>query len=207
MLNVALTGNVAAGKSTVLTWFAKWGARIIDADLLVREAQEPGTDTLAAIARRFGKEVLQGDGSLDRAALRGIVLADDQALASLNAIIHPAVKRRRAELAREAADSGEPILINDIPLLFEVLDPTDFDLIVLVDAPVALRRARLISSRGLSENDADRLIASQIPADRKKARSDILIENDGTEDQLRQRTHAAWEQIRQRAVDSPSTPE
>ncbi|MFQ5702588.1 MAG: dephospho-CoA kinase [Gemmatimonadales bacterium] len=206
MLNVALTGNVAAGKSTVLNWFAEWGARIIDADALVREAQQPGTDTMAAIARRFGKQVLKEDGSLDRAALRGIVLADDKALASLNAIIHPAVRRQRADLAREAADGGVHILVNDIPLLFEVLDPRDFDLVVLVDAPTEVRRRRLMELRGLSEDDTDRLIASQMPAELKRPRSDLIIENDGTEEQLRERALAAWEQIQQRAVDSQSAP-
>ncbi|MEJ2239804.1 MAG: dephospho-CoA kinase [Gemmatimonadales bacterium] len=126
MLNIALTGNAGAGKSTVVRWFGQWGATIIDADALVREVQAPGSETLAEISRRFGEEVILPDGSLDRSALRTKVLADAQALASLNEIVHPAVQRRRAELISEARDRGAQIVVNDIPLLFEVLDPSAF---------------------------------------------------------------------------------
>ena len=98
MLNVALTGNIAAGKSTVVDWFRRWGATIIDADALARDAQAPGSDVLATIVRRFGHDVLAKDGTLDRAALRGKVMGDDEALSALNAIVHPAVQRRREDL-------------------------------------------------------------------------------------------------------------
>src|SRR5437773_1432835 len=101
MLNVALTGNIAAGKSTVVELFRRWGATIIDADELVRQAQAPGGEVLAAIVRRFGSDVLASDGSLDRAALRSKVMGDQAALDALNAIVHPAVRRRRDHLARE----------------------------------------------------------------------------------------------------------
>src|SRR5574341_225927 len=123
MLNVALTGNIAAGKSTVVELFRRWGATVVDADALAREAQEPGTEVLAQIAQRFGADVLNPDGSLDRAALRGKVMGDDAALGALNAIVHPAVRKRRDELQRQAAARGDLILVNDIPLLFETLDP------------------------------------------------------------------------------------
>ena len=103
MLNVALTGNVAAGKSSVVRWFGRWGAAVIDSDALVREVQRPGTPTLRAMAERFGQRILRPDGSLDRATLRGIVLAKDGDLAELNAIVHPAVQQRRVELHAEAA--------------------------------------------------------------------------------------------------------
>src|SRR2546429_4397652 len=104
MLNVALTGNIAAGKSTVVDLFRRWGATIIDADELARQAQAPGGAVLAAIAQRFGADVLAADGSLDRAALRGKVMGDQAALDALNAIVHPAVRSRRDELVREAAE-------------------------------------------------------------------------------------------------------
>ena len=97
MLNVAVTGNVAAGKSTVVGWFREWGAEIIDADELVREVQRPGTAVLNAIVGRFGDDVITPDGSLDRGALRQKVLGDKAALAALNAIVHPAVRKRRDE--------------------------------------------------------------------------------------------------------------
>src|SRR3989442_1415466 len=142
VLNVALTGNIAAGKSTVVDLFRRWGATIVDADVLVREAQAPGGEVLAAIAGRFGADVLASDGTLDRAALRGKVMGDQAALDALNQIVHPAVRRRREELLREAREGGDLLVVNDIPLLFEALDPAQFDAVVLVDAAVALRRAR-----------------------------------------------------------------
>src|SRR5256885_2817856 len=180
MLNVGLTGNIASGKSTVVELFKRWGATMIDADVLAREAQAPGSAVLAAIAGRFGADVLARGGGLDRAALRGKVMGDDAALAALNAIVHPAVQQRRIELQRAAQERGDAIVVNDIPLLFEVMDPAQFDSIVLVDAPVGLRRARLRALRGLSNQDADRMIAAQMPAERKRPQSQYVIENGGT---------------------------
>src|SRR5712671_2454621 len=180
MLNVALTGNIASGKSTVVELFKKWGATVIDADALARDAQAPGSAVLAAIAGRFGADVLSPDGSLDRAALRAKVMGDDAALTALNAIVHPAVQQRRLELQRVARERGDAIVVNDIPLLFEVLDPAQFDAIVLIDAPVALRRTRLRTLRGLSNQEADRMLTSQMPAERKRPRSTYVIDNAGT---------------------------
>jgi dephospho-CoA kinase len=195
MLSVALTGNVASGKTTVCRLFAEWGATIIDADLLVREVQQPGMPVLAAIAERFGPGVLLADGALDRAALRRIVFADAVARQALNAIVHPAVQRRRAELVAAARARGDRIVVSDIPLLFEVLDPAAFDAVVLVDAPAAVRRARLMRHRGLLPDEADRLMAAQLPATTKRARSDVVIDNDGTPEQLRERALEAWQRL------------
>src|SRR6266704_178683 len=153
MLNVALTGIIASGKSTVVDPFRRWGATIIDADVLVREAQAPGGEVLAARD-------------------------------ALNQIVHPAVRRRREELLREAREGGDLLVVNDIPLLFEALDPAQFDAVVLVDAAVALRRTRLRAMRGLSNDEADRMIAAQMPAERKRAKSDLVIENEGSLEQL-----------------------
>src|SRR5207248_2767649 len=153
---------------------------IMVADVLAREAQAPGGEVLAAIAGRFGADVLAADGSLDRAALRGKVMGDQAALDALNQIVHPAVRRRRDELLREARAGGDLLVVNDIPLLFEALDPTQFDAVVLVDASPALRRTRLRSMRGLSNDEADRMIAAQMPAERKRAKSDFVIENEGS---------------------------
>lgn len=200
MLNVALTGNIASGKSSVVELFRRWGATVIDADELVREAQAPGTAVLAAIAQRFGADVLAADGTLDRTALRSKVMGDDDALSALNAIVHPAVRRHRDELQQAAAARGDAILVNDIPLLFEVLDPAQFEIVVLVDAPVAVRRARLRALRGLSNEDADRMIAAQMPAERKRAKSQFVIENDGTLEQLEARAAAVFTALRHRAA-------
>src|SRR5512143_2834945 len=195
MLNVALTGNIAAGKSTVIAFFRRWGATIIDADELVREVEAPGTPVLAAIARRFGDAVLAPDGSLDRAALRAKVLADGAALAALNALVHPAAERRRQALLDAARERGDRVVVSDIPLLFEVLDPQRFDVVVLVDAPVAVRRARLRELRRLSPEDAARMIAAQLASERKRARSQYVIDNDGTLEELEQRARAVYVEL------------
>lgn len=200
MLNVALTGNIAAGKSTVVDWFRRWGATVVDADALAREAQAPGSAVLAMIVRRYGGDVLAKDGSLDRAALRAKVMGDDEALSALNAIVHPAVQQRRDELREEARRRGDVLLINDIPLLFEVLDPAQFDAIVLVDAPIPLRRTRLRTLRRLSNEDADRMIAAQMPAERKRAQSHYVIDNDGSLDALEAQAHDVFVELRRRGA-------
>jgi dephospho-CoA kinase len=202
MISVALTGNVASGKSTVARLFQEWGATVIDADALVREVQRPGSPVLAAIRSRFGDTVLQSDGALDRDALRRRMLADPEARVALEAIVHPAVEHRRAERLAQARERGDRIVVSDIPLLFEVLDPAAFDAVVLVDAPPAVRRARLMRDRGLDAAEADRLIAVQLPSGPKRARSHVVIDNDGSLQDLRARAAAAW----QRLLDLPQTP-
>jgi dephospho-CoA kinase len=199
MLSVALTGNIGAGKSTVAELFRRWGATIIDADQLVRELQAPGMAVLAEIAARFGKEVLKADGSLDRRELRARVLTDARTLADLNRIVHPAVHRRRHELLAQARARGDRIVVSDIPLLFESADPTDFDAVVLVDAPVEVRRSRLVASRPLEPNDADRLIAAQLPSGHKRLRSDYVIDNDGDLVALERSASIVWEALVARA--------
>lgn len=200
MLNLALTGNIGAGKSEVVRRFREWGATVIDADQLAREAQQPGTDVLRAIAQRFGREVLLPSGELDRAALRGLVMGDDDALSALNGIVHPAVRRRRDQLVAEARARGDAVVVNDIPLLFEAADPAAFDLVVLVDAPEELRRQRLIRDRALSAEEAGRMIAAQIPAERKRERADLVIDNGGSLEDLDRAARAAWEEIQRRSL-------
>lgn len=198
VLNVALTGNVAAGKSVVAALFQRWGATVIDADQLVREAQAPGMPVLAAIAERFGGEMIRPDGTLDRARLRAAVLADPEERAALNAIVHPEVYRRRAALLALARARGDAIAVSDIPLLFETADRSEFDAVVLVDAPVSLRRDRLMRDRGFSGAEADAMLAAQLPADMKRAQSDYVIENDGDLAGLEAAAAAVW-----RALHAP----
>ncbi len=192
MLNVALTGNVASGKSTVASLFAGWGAALIDADLLVREVQAPGTPVLLAIARRFGTGVLRPDGSLDRAALRSQVLADPQALADLNQLVHPAVLRLREARLAALREAGARIVVTDIPLLYEVADPDAFDAVVLVDAPADLRRQRLFERSGLPPHEAERLIAAQMPSEMKRSRATFVIDNDADLATLEARAREVW---------------
>ena len=199
MLSVALTGNIGAGKTTVAELFRRWGAIVIDADQLVREAQAPGQPVLRDIASRFGAEVIFSDGSLDRAALRAMVLGDPAALTDLNRIVHPEVHRRRLELLAEARGRGDRIVVSDIPLLFEADDPRAFDAVVLVDAPERVRRARLLKSRGISPADADRMMVAQLSSASKRARSDYVIDNDGDLPALEQAARAVWEALLSRA--------
>jgi dephospho-CoA kinase len=200
VLNVALTGNIAAGKSTVVALFREWGATIIDADRIVREAQAPGSATLRAIVEHFGAHLVLPDGTLDRPALRALVLRDEQALQALNAIVHPVVQARREALLAEARVRGDRIVINDIPLLFEAADPAAFDAVVLVDAPPAVRRRRLVEARGLDPADADRMIAAQRPSEEKRALSTFVIDNDGDRAGLERQARAVWRGLERLAV-------
>lgn len=202
MHHVGLTGNVAAGKSTVTAMFREWGATVIDADRIVHELQRPGQAVLAAMVERFGAAILRPDGTLDRERLRRDVMADPTKRAALNGIVHPAVQARRTELVASAEARGGRIVVHDIPLLFEVLDPSTFDTIVLVDAPPAVRQQRL-EERGLSSDAAGELMASQADPAGKRARSDFVIENSGTLDELRHRARAVWDAILER-VRGPS---
>jgi len=198
MLNVALTGNIASGKSAVVDLFARWGATIIDSDVLVAEVQQPGTATLQALANEFSSSIISPDGTLDRAELRRIAFSDSEARAKLNEIVHPAVKTRREALLAEAQSRGDRIVVSDIPLLFEVLDPTTFDMVVLVESPNPVRHMRLLN-RGLTGEEADLLMASQMPSEEKRAMVDIVIENTGTFEDLEQAAKKAWAVISSRA--------
>lgn len=199
MLSVALTGNIGAGKSAVAELFRRWGATIIDADTLVREVQAPRQPGLLEIADRFGHDLILSDGSLDRAALRARVLRDPGELQALNRIVHPRVHRRRRELLSQARERGDRVVVSDIPLLFEASDPAEFEVVVLVDAPEPLRRARLVASRGLPEEEIDRLMAAQLSSAEKRSRSDYIIENDGTREALERSARAVWQALLARA--------
>ncbi len=205
MLNVALTGNIAAGKSTVAEFFRRWGGVVLDADKLVREVQAPGSPVLGAITARFGPETILPDGTLDRTRLRGIVLADPEARRDLEAIVHPAVQERRQHRVAEARAQGARIVINDIPLLFESLDPAAFDAVVLVDAPEETRLARLVWDRGLTETEARQLMAAQQPSAGKRSwrgpsgDGPMILDNDAGLDRLEERARAVWEALDARA--------
>ncbi len=209
MLHVALTGNIAAGKSTVANLFRGWGATVIDADRLTREAQSPGSPVLRAIAERFGAEVVRPDGELDRPKLRAIVMDDPIARRALEAIVHPAVQALRLGRLAMARAAGDRIVVSDIPLLFEVaergtgaMDPGGFDAVVLVDAPETTRIARLVRDRGLSEAEARQMVAAQLPSAVKRAwrggpgnRGALVIDNDADLATLEARARAVWDHL------------
>jgi dephospho-CoA kinase len=199
VLSVALTGNIGSGKSTVAELFKRWGATVIDADQLVRETQAPGQPVLGQIAARFGAGLIQQDGSLDRGALRARVLREPGALAELNRIVHPEIHRRRKRLLKDARARGDRVVVSDIPLLFEAADPSEFDAVVLVDAPEPVRRARLLASRPLPEDEVDRMMAAQLPSAPKRQRSDFVIDNDGDLPALERAAASVWQALLARA--------
>ena len=207
-LHLGLTGNIASGKSTVARQLSGLGATIIDADQLAREAVAPGTEGFRAVVEYFGDGVLLSTGALNRAQLRSRVFTDPASRAALNAIVHPAVARLRADRVRGATARGDDVVISDIPLLFEVGLEHDFDGIIFVDAPVDTRRARLVRDRGLTVADADAMIAAQWESAPKRKRATWVIDNDGTPEQLSARVATLWLTIRsladQRRTSAPS---
>lgn len=199
MLKVGLTGNIAAGKSTVARVWRDRGAVIVDADELARRAVEPGTPAHAAILDAWGDAVRAPDGALDRAALRAIVFADPEARERLESIVHPAVQALRAGEYRAAEASGAPLVVADIPLLFEVGMAPEFDVVVLVEAPEATRLDRLVRDRGLAPDEARRMIAAQMPSELKHAGADVIVENDGSLAELERRAAQTWDDLLRRA--------
>lgn len=206
MLLVGLTGNIAAGKSTVARLLAARGATLVDADALAREAVRPGSPALAAITERWGGGVLAPDGTLDRAGLRARVFdaanggSDPGELEALNAIVHPEVGRLRDAALAAARARGDRVVIYDVPLLFERDLADEVDVVVLVDAPRELRLERLVRDRGLHESEAMAMIAAQMPAELKRARSDYVIENAADRAALAARVGEVWGALEARAA-------
>jgi dephospho-CoA kinase len=192
VLRVGLTGGIASGKSTVANELARRGAVIIDADELAREVVQPGTPGLAAVARRFGDSVLAG-GQLDRAALAKIVFADSQARRDLEGIIHPAVRRRAAEL--EAAVPHRSVIVHVIPLLVETSQESDFDLCVVVDVDHQTQLERLMTRGPMSREEAESRIAAQATREQRLAAADIVVQNVGTINDLRKQLDDLWSDL------------
>jgi dephospho-CoA kinase len=199
MLLIGLTGNIASGKSEVARMLAERGATVIDADVLAREAVGPQTQALRDIVKRWGKDILNDDGTLDRGALRQIVFADQDELDALNRIVHPGVTRLRDREIAIAKERGDQIVVCVIPLLFERNLTEEFDSIVLVDSPRPLRLERLVTTRGLEETDAMNMIAAQMPAELKRARADYCIDNNGSLNDLERDVDALWSSLQRDA--------
>jgi dephospho-CoA kinase len=200
MLLVGLTGNIAAGKSTVARLLVERGATLVDADVLAREAVRPGTPALAAIVDRWGRGVLAPDGVLDRPTLRARVFENPAELEALNGIIHPEVARLRDQALDQARARGDRVVVCDVPLLFERDLAGEYDVVVLVDAPRDLRLERLVHDRGLREAEAMAMIAAQMPAELKRARVDHVVENAGPREALAARVDEVWRALEARAA-------
>lgn len=196
MLTVGLTGGIGAGKSEVARLLAARGAILVDSDLIAREVVAPGTEGLAAVAAEFGPEVLAEDGSLDRPKLGAIVFADEDRRRALNAIVHPLVGARSAELQRAAGP--DDIVLHDVPLLTENGLAPYYDMVVVVDADPAVRLDRLVRLRGMTEDEARKRMAAQAGREERLAIADVVIVNDGPLDALEERVQEVWEQLRAR---------
>ena len=200
VLRVAVTGNIASGKSAVTELWQQQGAVVIDADELSRRAVAPGSAALKKVAAEFGSGVMAADGTLDRAALRNVVFNDEARRKQLESILHPEIERLRQAEERAAAKRGERVVVHAIPLLFETGLDELFDVIVVVDAPEDVRRDRLVATRGLAVAEADAMIRAQMAADIKRQRAHHVIENTGTMEELRGRALEVWQSIRERAA-------
>jgi len=194
-LVIGLTGGIGTGKTRVSDLLAECGAAIVCSDRIVRELQEPGGEVLELIVKAFGDEMRRPSGELDRARLGELVFNDEARRRELNAIVHPAVGRETARQLAAHRDAGVPVIVLDIPLLYEVrrpgtkaAHPTDF--VVVVYAPAELQLKRVLERDELDESEARARIASQIPIEEKRELADVVIDNSGewqdTERQVRE---------------------
>lgn len=194
MVKVGLTGGIGAGKSAVSRLLASYGAVIVDADKIAREVVEPGTPGLAAVVEAFGAEVLSADGTLDRPKLGAIVFGDPDKLKALNAIVHPLVGARSAEL--EAAAGPDAVVVHDVPLLTENGLAPLYDLVVVVDATPRTQLDRLVRLRGMAESEAKARMETQATREQRLAIADLVIVNDGPLETLEPQVREVWERLR-----------
>jgi dephospho-CoA kinase len=199
VLLVGLTGGIGSGKSTVARLLEKRGAVVFDADLLAREAVEPGTPGHAAVIDRFGADVLAPGGELDREALASIVFADPAARRDLEQIVHPEVRRLFAE-GTEAYRDTDRVVVFSAPLLVETGMHTAFEILVVVSATVATQIERLMRQRGMSEPSIRARIDAQAPLEDKAAAADFLVDNEGSLDELESQVQQLWNDLSTRAV-------
>ncbi|HET8541962.1 MAG TPA: dephospho-CoA kinase [Anaeromyxobacter sp.] len=181
---VGLTGGIASGKSTLAAALRARGVPVVDADALARAAVAPGSPALEEIARAFGPAAIGPDGGLDRKRMAALVFSDPDARRRLEAITHPAVRLAMAEESRRLADAGHALAFYDTPLLYEVGLERLLDCVVVVWAPPAVQRDRIVARDGLSPAEADARIAAQLPVDDKAARADFVVENVGAPAEL-----------------------
>lgn len=193
---IALTGGIASGKSTIARRLSEHGAVIVDADQIVRDVQAPGSPVLGRIADAFGADVVAADGSLDRAALGARVFGDQEQLARLNEIVHPAVREESQRRFAAATADPKTVVVYDVPLLVEARVDDPWDLIVVAHAPADERRRRLVELRGMTEDAARARIDAQVSDDRRLAIADEVIDTSGSLDETISQTDALWERIR-----------
>ena len=198
-MKVGLTGGIGAGKSTVADLFSKRGAVVIRSDELARQVIEPQTPGFKQVTSRFGNEIVNDEGSIDRAKLAQVVFNDDVALKDLENIVHPLVRERTNQLMSE--QTSETIIVNEIPLLLEKKMESLFDFLVIVISSEKNRLERL-SHKGVSEEQAKARMAKQVNDQDRKAAADFLIVNDGNLDQLEADVQKIWQTLQERNFKS-----
>jgi dephospho-CoA kinase len=193
VLLIGLTGGIGSGKSTVSALFAARGAVVIDADAITRELQRPGAPVFRAMVERFGEGIVGPDGTLDRQAVADIVFSDPEALADLNAIVHPEVG---AEIARrlEAEATTDHVVVLDVPLLVES-GRSDLASLVVVDVDPEVAVRRLVDQRGMREDDARARMARQVSREDRLRRADHVLDNSGSLDDLEAQVAALWDRL------------
>ena len=197
MLMVGLTGGIGAGKSTVAQMLADRGAVVIDADRIARDVVEPGTPTLAKLVERFGPEILQADGSLDRPALAQVAFVDDATRKELEAITHPAIGE---EFLRRVADAPpDAVVVHDVPLLVESTRGFEYAAVIVVEAPIEMRLDRL-EARGVPRDDARRRIDLQATDEDRRKVATWVVDNGGDLGQLGKQIAGIWTELEGRAA-------
>ena len=199
---VGLTGTVASGKSAVARRLATLGATVIDADELAREIVRPGAPAFRRIRDEFGEGVIGPDGTIDRSALARAVFGDDEARARLERISHADIRALRARRVAEATAAGARIIVEEIPLLFEVGLEDEYDMTVTVDAPADVRAARARRSRGWAAERFAAVEAAQLPGAEKRRRADRVLDNAVGPERLDAVVRELWRAIQTAAARS-----
>lgn len=193
---LGLTGGIASGKSTAGRMLARAGVPVIDADVLAREAVAAGSPGLAAVVARFGVDVLDASGALDRKKLGAVVFGDDDARRALNAIVHPEVARLAAERFEALRASGAHAwCVYEVPLLFENGLDAAMDATILVAVDDAVQLQRVMARDGLDEAAARARVRAQMPQDEKRRRATVVVPNDGALADLAENLAAAWQRV------------
>jgi dephospho-CoA kinase len=190
VIRVALTGGIATGKSHVRARFESIGIPTVDADLLARDAVAKGSAGLAAVVRRFGTDVCEADGTLDRRKVGAIVFHDPDARRDLEKIVHPYVREMTERWFASLDPERAPFAVADIPLLFESQREGDFDTVIVTACEPETQLRRLMARDGLGEAEARQRIAAQWPLEKKIANADYVIRTDGTFDETNRQVDA-----------------